>query len=192
MSPRPRLHFLSLLLAFAALSLAPTPARAELGGRVDADVDLGATAGDRFTAGIGARFGWRFDVGPVWLQPEVGGHYTAITPIGCDGCRRSTFPSTKDAARFLGGVRLGGSGLISGVIEPSIFGHAGYGWLLSFESELTGPAFDVGFALDVKVVRYFRFGAHGAYNVLAPTSGVDGPIPAEKWISVGLHLGVAF
>jgi len=101
-------------------------------------------------------------------------------------------------------VRFGGSGLISGVIEPAIFGHAGYGWIWSgldddpTDFHLRGPAFDVGFALDVKVVRYFRFGAHGVYNAVVgrvpgsiPYQGGEPPL-AVKWISFGLHAGVGF
>ncbi len=75
------------------------------------------------------------------------------------------------------------------VIEPSLFGHAGYGWLAS---SLNGPAFDVGFALDVRLVRLFRFGVQGAYNVVTiPPSYLDEVMSpyALQWVSFGVHAG---
>ena len=131
------------------------------------------------------RFGWRFDFGPVWLQPEAGGSYTSFLNAA------ATDPSGIGAlhvVRVLGGARLGGSGLISGVIEPALFGHAGYGWL---SSRVKGTALDVGFALDVKIVRHFSFGVQGAYNVVAYEAAYIGSSPAFKWVSYGVHAGVS-
>jgi hypothetical protein len=203
MRPHPaitRRRKLFLLLAAPALSLIASVAHADVGGQVAVDLDLGGPMDARPLAlGAAGRFGWRFDLGPVWLQPEATGGYTAFVGTTCDLC-----VNAKRAVRVLGGARIGGSGLISGAIEPAIFGHAGYGWVWSGldddsnDLHLRGPAFDVGFALDVKVVRYFRFGAHGVYNAVVgrvPESsqyqGGDPP-PAVKWISAGLHAGVAF
>jgi hypothetical protein len=125
----------------------------------------------------------------VWLQPEAGGSYTAFIASSCDACQ---LLRGKHPVRVFGGARIGGAGLVAGVIEPSLFGHAGYGWV---RSDLAGPALDVGFSVDVKLVRYFRFGAHGAYNVVVTPQSADymsAPSPsAEKWISYGLHAGVA-
>jgi len=187
-----------LVLAVPALSLVAIPAHAEVGGQVAADLDLGGTMDARpLAVGAGGRFGWRFDLGPIWLQPEALGGYTAFLGEVCDSC----ILIHQRAVRALGGLRIGGSGLVSGVIEPAIFGHGGYGWAwtgIGFPTDpLKGPAFDVGAAFDVKVVRYFRFGAHGAYNaVLAnrggPTYQGGGGFPAVKWLSFGLHAGVTF
>jgi len=179
---------ISLVLAACLLPLlTPALAFAEVGGHVDADFDLGTSATEgALTVGGGGRFGWRFDLGRVWLQPEVGGHYTALTLVGCDLCVHGAH-----VARVTGGARLGGSGLISGVIEPALFAHGGYGWLTS---EAKGPVFDVGFALDVAAVRYSRFGVQGAYNLISPTPGEPGTpvIVTARWISFGLHAGAVF
>ena len=129
------------LAPLAALALATSPARAqapapapprELGAHLDADLDLGVPMGyveSRLSFGAGGRLGWRFDLGPVWLQPEAGGHYTVFTrwspDLPCDDCKHRL---TEHPVRVLGGLRLGGAGLIAGVIEPALFGHAGYGW----------------------------------------------------------------
>lgn len=181
----------------ATLCLLPTlllltpAARAESGFHLTADINLGSlVSSGALTVGGGGRVGYRADLGPVWLEPEAAGDYTAFTLVGCDLCNMSGH-----GARVMGGLRLGGSGFISGVIEPALFGHGGYGWLTS---ALKGPAFDVGFGFDVRVVRYLRFGAQGAYNVVGATAGSAGPYQpqpasaAAKWITFGLHAGVAF
>ena len=197
------LHETSLVRADTpSPSPAPSVARAALGGHVDVDLDIvsslvpvappafGLGRGSAFPAyGVGGRFGWRFDLGPVWLQPEAGGYYAVFGPWSCVACAHT------HAERVLGGLRLGGSGLISGVIEPALFAHAGYGWI---SDQDPGLALDVGFAFDVAVVPHFRFGAHGAYEVTpvdivtraSNSTGVSSV--AARWISYGVHAGASF
>lgn len=179
----------SIILVLATALLTPAPARAAGGGHIDADLDLGAPLDTgSLSIGAGGRLGWRFDFGPVWLQPEVAGHYTSF--LNAANTDSSASGGSIHVVRVLGGARLGGAGLISGVIEPALFGHAGYGW---FSSRTKGTAFDVGFALDVKIVRHFSFGAHGAYNVVADSSEFIGAsVPAFKWVSYGVHAGAYF
>jgi hypothetical protein len=72
-------------LVLLPLALLTLPAHADPGGRVAVDLDLGAPIGidaRSFAIGAAARLGWRFDLGPVWLQPEVGGGYVAF--VGSD------------------------------------------------------------------------------------------------------------
>jgi hypothetical protein len=177
------------ILCFLPLLLAPTPARATGGGHIDADLDLGAPmATGTFALGAGGRLGWRFDLGHVWLQPEAGGHYTSFLNVG--PTETSTSGASLHAVRVLGGARLGGAGLISGVVEPALFGHAGYGWI---SSQVKGPAFDVGFALDLKLATHLSLGVQGAYNVVADQIDyLGGGTSALKWISYGVHVGASF
>jgi hypothetical protein len=60
---------------------------------------------------------------------------------------------------------------------------------------MNGPTFDVGLALDVRLVRFFRFGVQGGYNVamIPPSylSEVQSPY-AVQWVSFGVHAGVSF
>ena len=227
--PKPLALLVLTLLATPARADAPAPAPAPipapraLGLRLDADLDLGSPMGmseSRLSLGVGGRLGWRLEVGPVWLQPEVGGSYTAFTtytprgspnplmpdPLFCEVCLHLI---TEHPARVFGGLRLGGAGLISGVIEPALFGHAGYGWVTSgvdgyrswsgsinpaYLLDRSAPTFDFGIALDVNAFRQVRFGVHGAYDVVAyPTRVTDraGFQGAVSWLSYGLHLGVA-
>jgi hypothetical protein len=187
---RPRHHgAIPFSIVLAALLIVPPAARAAGGGDVDADLDLGAPMETgTFTVGAGGRLGWRFDLGPVWLQPEAGGHYTTFLNVG--PTESSASSASSHAVRVLGGARLGGAGLISGVIEPALFGHAGYGWI---SSRVKGAALDVGFALDVKLVRHFSFGVQGAYNVVADQIDyIGGGSSALKWLSYGVHAGASF
>ncbi len=89
-----RSRALSSALALAATFSASHPAHA--GPTVAADLDLGTPVGRGISASIASavpstgpvaslpalyvvgfrvRAGWRFDVGPVWLLPEIGGGY---------------------------------------------------------------------------------------------------------------------
>jgi hypothetical protein len=197
-------------LAFAAAFLAGSAARADpgaparlLGARIEADLDVGAPMGtgeSRLSFGAGGRFGWRFELGPLWIQPEIGGHYTVFTRYGAAGCVACQRALIEHPARAFGGLRIGGQAG-AGVLEPALFGHAGYGWVTTGTPGATppevydksGPAFDAGFAIDVKVVRNFRFGLHCAYNVVTPATPPFYVVyqDAVRWISAGVHLGAA-
>jgi hypothetical protein len=183
LSTAARIAAASLTLC-AVLSKA-APARA--GGTLDADFNLATQVGQGTVLyGIAGRAGWRFDLGPVWIQPEAGGEYVAVP------CCLAGLGTQIHIARVFGGARLGATDRIGGVIEPSLFGHAGYGWLAP---PMSGPAFDVGFALDVRIVQLFRFGLQGAYNVVSvPPSYLDEVMSpyTVQWVSFGVHAGVSF
>jgi hypothetical protein len=172
-------------LALCAVLSTATPARA--GGTFDVDFNLATDVGqETMLYGVAGRAGWRFDVGPVWIQPEAGGEYVAVP------CCLAGLGTQIHVARVFGGARLGAADRIGGVVEPSLFGHAGYGWLAA---SLNGPAFDVGFALDVRLVQFFRFGVQGAYNlVTVPPSYLSEVMSpyAFQWVSFGVHAGVSF
>ena len=183
------------LLVTAALSVLPvaavlgttTPARA--GAYAAADLDVGmplhATAAT-YGLGAGGRLGWRFNVGPAWIAPEVGGHYLAF--LGTSGIY--TDQPNDQVARVFGGARFG----LAGPVQPSFYGHVGAGWL---GAHAVGPALDVGFALDLALVPHFTFGAQLGYDVALIWHGTDptfGAFPpyVVRWINAGLHAGVAF
>jgi hypothetical protein len=171
--------------ALAAVLAASRPARA--GATADLDFDLATHVGqETLILGGAARVGWRFDAGPVWIQPEAGGGYMVVP------CCLADRGTQIHIARVVGGARLGTTDRIGGVVEPSLFGHAGYAWLAS---DMNGPTFDVGLALDVRLVRFFRFGVQGGYNVamIPPSylSEVQSPY-AVQWVSFGVHAGVSF
>lgn len=177
------------ILLCAALTLLSTPALA--GGHIGVDFDAGAPIHgvSGVATGLGARLGWRFDLGPVWLQPEAGGSFVTMTPV------KDGYPLY--VPRFLWGARLGLA--VSRVVQPSVFGHGGVGWR---GNEARGPAADVGLALDLALVPHFSFGAHLAYNfvgtdhTIAPDYGMmmdpSLTFDAIAWLSAGVHGGFTF
>jgi hypothetical protein len=182
-----------LLSAAAASATALVAANAHAGGYVAADFDVGVPldgSGARYALGIGGRAGWRFDLGPAWIGPQLGGGYVSYQGQPNDITDEST--GAPHAARILAGLRFG----MAGRVQPSFYGHVGAGWLGAHE---VGPTFDAGFALDFALVPHFVFGAQLGYNVVAVWS--SGPVePGEsagvlvvaRWMGTGLHAGVAF
>jgi hypothetical protein len=224
---RPRaLSTLTAALALAAAFFATTQAHA--GPTVSADLDLGTstrptaafaestgdTPSSPYTIGFTLRAGWRFDIGPVWLLPEIGGSY-AVERFQAETA--VTGQPTAHLSRFLAGGRIGWSGVGVPAIrfEPAIYGHAGAGW---YSAQEDGPAFDVGLSLDLRILRRLIVGVQAGYNVvtilhpaagtspspspgcvqtasgcvpLAPSS-IAIPAVSDGWVSYGLHAGVLF
>jgi hypothetical protein len=157
-------------LAFAAVLTSSGAAHA--GPYIGVDLDLGTAFQDRvdFSYGLGGRFGYKlyFAGAPVWLQPEVGGHFMSFgsgTQFG-------------HAGAFFGGARFG----FDGVVQPNVFAHLGLGFL---GSSLLGPHADAGIGLDFQLTRLFSLGLQVAYNAVTVSSQGD----AAKWLSFGLNFG---
>jgi hypothetical protein len=143
-----------------------------------------------YTAGFGLRAGWRFDFGPVWLLPEIGGGYVV-----------ERFQSSLEGAhvgRFVAGARIGWSRVVRPELcfEPAVFAHGGGGW---YDSELHGPAYDVGLSLDLRIKRRFIAGVHVGYDALAHSiASQEGPFGppfvtvTDGWVSYGVHGGYLF
>ena len=159
-------------LAVAAVLATPREARAGvyLGAEFDGGTMLAAPKGAKTGYGFGGTLGYRFGLGPVFLQPEAKGQYLVFPFDMAD---------TLHTTRILFGGRFG----LGSMVQPQIFGHAGIGWL---GSGVDGPAFDVGFALGFKLIPLLRFGAQVGYNVVTIRS-LDA---ATKWIEYGVHAAI--
>ncbi len=145
---------------------------AAAGPSIGADFNLGKPVGDTggsLTTGIDGRLGYRIGLGPIFLEPEIGGGYLAFSGSG----------ASQHLERVFAGGRFG----LGGLVQPQIYGHGGYGWITS---DLHGPEGDVGFALNFKLIPYFHFGAQVGYNVVSTDFG------AAKWVNFGLNAGVTF
>jgi hypothetical protein len=216
------LSTLAAALVLAAAFSTTTPAHA--GPTVSADLDLGTALGARnlasgtdslmaprpsplYIVGFRVRAGWRFDIGPVWLLPEIGGGYDKERFVGTSV--ESSLP------RAFGGARAGLSlSLLPGLrIEPAVYGHAGFA---QYQADDNGTAFDVGGALDLRILRHLLVGVQVGYDVVtvwhpgsgqgssssgcpmnafgqcAPTSAGASSALADRWLSYGLHAGVLF
>ena len=192
----------ALLTLAALLLLAPTPAHAAAHAAVD--FDLGAPIGQRYFrygTALGARFGWRFDLGPVWLQPEAGASFVTFKEAAISHMSGQPL----DLPRLVGGARLGLGP--RRLVQPAFYAHAGIGWR---ENVARGPAADLGLALDLAPVPHFTVGAQLGYNVLSATLPrhpgtvimtpggpvtIPAPTPAPsaiQWISAGIHGGFTF
>jgi len=170
----------SLLIAlvpclFVAASLTATR-EAHAGPYLGIDLDLGTAFQDQvdFSYGLGARFGWKlyFAGAPVWLLPEVGGHFMSFgsaTEIG-------------HADTAFGGVRFG----FDGIVQPNVFAHLGLG---SIGGSDFGPYGDVGVGLDFQITRVFSLGLQVAYNTVLDNNSNYGD---AKWASFGLNFGFDF
>jgi hypothetical protein len=183
-----RLVFTALPPGLALATVLFTNAEARAGAYAAADFDIGVPlAGDveaTYALGIGGRLGWRVDRGPAWIAPELGGNY--LTFQGGDHIGRH-----ENAGRIFTGVRFG----LAGLVQPAFYGHVGAGWR---DAHAVGPAFDVGFALDIALVRRFIFGAQLGYNAVVSWPGSSDPVSGSttpsvlRWINAGLHASVHF
>jgi hypothetical protein len=235
---RPR-NLPSLASALALAAALSTSAAAQAGPTLAADLDLGTSVGQGTTArtnsapytgpvaslpalylvGFRLRAGWRFDVGPVWILPEIGGGYDVERMHEGSGIQGYPLP------RAFAGGRAGVSLPIAPLVrfEPGIYGHVGYAryWLTGGPDN--GLANDVGLSLDLRIFRYLIVGAQVGYDVVTlwqpqPTSGSSPPPPmsgcsafgmcgtvpatpigtvgsvalTDKWVSYGVHAGVLF
>lgn len=133
---------------------------------LDFDFDSALSAPETTRGGGGAlRIGQKLDLILVSLTPEIGGGYHAFG--GND--------QTKVYTGFLGG-RFG----VGKIIEPSIFGHVGFGRVEGLETR-TAPMLDGGLALDFTLLPLIDIGVHGGYNVMFPRD--DGS--ALKFFTLG-------
>jgi hypothetical protein len=75
------------------------------------------------------------------------------------------------------------------VVVPTLYAHVGYGWRDTSDPtvpEANGIAFDVGGALDVRLVPQFAIGVHVEYAT------IDAHPYAPQWVALGVHADLAF
>jgi hypothetical protein len=176
-----RRHAPSVAAALAVAAALSSGRSSHAGPTVATDLDLGTSVGQGITApttaapsgpvaslpalyvvGFRLRAGWRFDVGPVWLLPEVGGGYDVERFHEGTGIQGYPLPRAFTGARA--GVSLPLAPLVQ--FEPGIYAHVGYAryWLAGEPDN--GLANDVGLSLDLRVLRHFIVGAQVGYDVV--------------------------
>jgi hypothetical protein len=139
------------------------------GNNLEGGVGIKARIGEQ----IRLRYGMR-------ITPEAGygyDHLFAKDDIGD--------AYTWDMHRLFGGVRLA----FGRILVPVIYAHVGYGWRTTGDPTVPtadGVAFDVGGALDLRVVPHFGIGVHAEYAT------IDAQPYAPEWVAIGMHADVTF
>jgi hypothetical protein len=166
--------FLGVVPCLVAVALS-SPREAHAGPYLGIDLDLGTAFENKvdFSYGLGGRFGWKFYFAgaPVWLLPEIGGHFMSFGSATEFG----------QAGTAFGGVRFG----FDGIVQPNIFAHVGLG----FVGGDFGPYTDIGLGLDFQITRVFSLGLQVAYNTVLDDGSGYGD---ARWVSFGLNLGFDF
>ncbi len=164
---------MTCLLTMAS-GLVSSRAIATSGTRVAVDLDY-AHAIDQRGIGSGSggalRLGYRLDAILLALTPELGASYHGF----------SGFEDARHLSGFAGG-RLS----LGWLLEPVAFAHVGVGHLDTRRGGHTGPALDLGLALDLTLLPFIDLGAHVAYDALYLERHQD-----FHWYRLGLHVALA-
>jgi hypothetical protein len=134
-------------------------------------------------AGFKVRLGEQFRFPGLRFTPEVG---FGFDHLWANADNNNEFGW--DMNRFFAGARLS----FGRFLVPVIYAHAGYGWrqISTVESNVItggngGLAYDVGGALDLRVVPHFGIGAHLEY------AAIDIPYQPQ-WVAIGAHADLVF
>lgn len=112
------------------------------------------------------------------ITPEVGYGFSHLFASG-------DVDDSWDVHRVFGGVRLS----FGHIVAPTLYGHVGYAWRVTDSPVVNdegGAAFDVGGALDIRVIPHFDFGPHIEYTAIAE------PHFAPQWVALGVHADIVF
>jgi hypothetical protein len=169
---------LNVLRAASAAAVATTllvapPVHAENKLSIDAGAAFPTGAGNDDGFGLGLRYGHEWDLVIISLVPELGVGYHAFSGR-----------NDADVVTVVGGGRIA----IGFVLEPSVYAHAGVGHVATDTNAFTSLAYDVGAALDLKVIPKLAFGPH---LTLAGVAGNEDR-PPFSWMEIGGHLTFGF
>jgi len=114
------------------------------------------------------------------LTPEVGYGYVHLFATDDFGNAYDW-----DLHRLFAGARLA----FGRLFVPVLYAHVGYGWQVTGDPNVqgaSGPAFDLGGALDLRVIPRLGLGAHVEYaTIAAQPYSID-------WVALGVHADFIF
>jgi hypothetical protein len=156
----------------------------DLEGAVPVGINVPGTANDlRGGIGFKGRLGYQLRYPGIRFTPEFG---YGFDHLWAQDDNNNQFGW--DMNRFFGGARLS----FGRFVVPTVYAHLGYGWrqLSQTASQVItgangGLAYDVGGALDLRLVPHFGIGAHLEY------AAIDIPVQPQ-WIAVGAHADIIF
>lgn len=173
---RRNLFLISLITGFGVVGFVPSTARAGLSLGADMNVGIvtsgGGPLGD-VGSGLGGRIGYRANLGPFAITPELGGSYLRLNAI-------------ETPMRGVAGARLS----LRGMVQPTIFAHYG---IAIVQQDVRGPTYDLGGAIDLSAA-IVRVGVHAGYVAVQSTSdrGIYSVYTPLEWVELGLHAGLGF
>jgi hypothetical protein len=129
--------------------------------------------------GFKVRIGEQFRLRPrLRITPEVGYSFDHLFASDNNGNAYDW-----DMHRIFVGARLS----FGRFLAPALYGHIGYGWQVTGDlPQTSGFAWDVGGALDLRVIPHVGLGVHIEYDELDA-----GPYSPE-WVTFGAHADVIF
>lgn len=159
----------------------------DLEGAVPVGINVpGSTNALKGGGGFKVRVGEQLSFPGIRFTPEVGYAFDHLWANDDSGNQFGW-----DMNRIFGGARLS----FGRILVPVIYGHLGYGWRQLGNGWTTGAgtinggngglAYDIGGALDLRVVPHFGFGAHLEY------AAIDIPYQPQ-WVALGLHADLIF
>jgi hypothetical protein len=178
---------LAVAVAVAALTLTSS-ARADLvvGAGLSGNFGLGEEAVQLPTSlGLNALVGFRLGLGVLELTPELELTYLgALESLGRD--------RVSWALQVLGGGR---AGVVLGGWVPSAYVHFGLGRVDVAEADVdyerTGPAVEVGAALDYRAFQPLTLGVQVGLSGVRLRE-VAGEVDNIKWVRAGVHASLVF
>jgi hypothetical protein len=148
-------------------------------GAVPVGVNVPGNEGIKGGGGFKVRVGEQFRFPGIRFTPEVGygfDHLWANDDFGNQ--------SGWDMNRLFVGARLA----FGHIVVPVVYAHVGYGWRQTADTlvaDANGVAYDVGGAIDFRVVPHFGFGVHLEY------SAIDIAFQPQ-WVALGAHADFIF
>ncbi|TKD08978.1 hypothetical protein [Polyangium fumosum] len=173
---RRNLFLISVIAGLGVVGFLPSTARAGLSLGADMNVGVvtsGAGPVGDVGSGIGGRIGYRANLGPFAITPEIGGSYLRLNAV-------------ETPMRGVVGGRLA----LRGMVQPSIFAHYG---IAIVQQDVRGPTYDLGAAVDLSAA-IVRVGVHAGYVAVQSTAdrGLDSVYVPLEWVELGLHAGLGF
>jgi hypothetical protein len=136
-------------------------------------------SGVRGGGGFKLRAGEQFRFAHIRFTPEVGYGYDHLWATDDSGNERGW-----DMNRLFVGARIS----FGRFIVPVFYAHVGYGWRQDSNPSVDGTggvAYDVGGALDFRIIPRVGFGVHLEY------AAID--IPTQpQWVAIGGHADFLF
>jgi hypothetical protein len=118
--------------------------------------------------------------GGLRITPEVGYGFEHLFAQDSTGTEFDW-----DLNRVFAGARLS----VGRFVVPVVYAHVGYGWQVTNDPAAqgaSGVSYDVGGALDLRIIPHLGFGAHVEF------AAIEASPYSFEWVALGVHGSVIF